>query len=145
MILLDTNVISELMKPNPDQSVVNWLDSQFVSTLNICAVTRAEIELGIALLPAGRRRQNISRAAQNVFMRFSGRCLAFDEMAAVEYAQLVAGRSRRGRPITVEDAQIAATALVAGLELATRNIHDFEQIPGLKLIDPWQMAASNNE
>ena len=145
MILLDTNVISELMKPNPDQGVVNWLDSQFVSTLYICAVTRAEIELGIALLPAGRRRQSISRAAQNVFTRFSGRCLAFDEMAAVQYAHIVAGRSQQGRPIHVEDAQIAAIALASGLQLATRNVKDFTDIPGLNLLNPWRGGGNEGE
>ncbi len=139
MILLDTNVLSELMKPTPEASVVHWMDDQLVETLYISAITRAEIELGIALLPDGRRKQQIVDAAQQMFAQFSGRCLVFGETAAIQYGQLVATRSRDGRPITVEDAQIAAIALAGGLRLATRNEKDFADIPELVVVNPWTM------
>ena len=137
MILLDTNVLSELMKPAPEADVVRWVDDQLVNTLYISAITRAEIELGIALLPEGRRKQQIADTAQQMFTQFSGRCLVFGETAAVQYGQLVAARTKNGRPITVEDAQIAAIALAGGLRLATRNEKDFADIPGLVLVNPW--------
>ena len=137
MILLDTNVLSELMKPAPEADVVRWVDDQLVNTLYISAITRAEIELGIALLPEGRRKQQIADTAQQMFTQFSGRCLVFGETAAAQYGQLVAARTKNGRPITVEDAQIAAIALAGGLRLATRNEKDFADIPGLVLVNPW--------
>jgi predicted nucleic acid-binding protein len=137
MILLDTNVLSELMKPVPEEDVVRWVDNQLVNTLFISAITRAEIELGIALLPDGQRKKQISDAAQQMFAQFTGRCLVFGETAAVQYGQLVAARTRNGRPITVEDAQIAAIAMAGGLRLATRNEKDFADIPGLVVVNPW--------
>ncbi|WP_420628727.1 type II toxin-antitoxin system VapC family toxin [Candidatus Leptofilum sp.] len=140
MILLDTNVLSELMKPTPEVNVVRWMDDQLVNTLYISAITRAEIELGIALLPNGQRKQQIAFAAQQMFDQFLGRCLVFGEMAAVQYGQLVAARTRNGRPITVEDAQIAAIALAGGLRLATRNEKDFTGISGLIVVNPWMMG-----
>lgn len=137
MFLLDTNVLSELMKPAPNSSVIDWLDQQSGSALFLSAVTRAEIELGIALLPAGQRKQRIANAAERMFDRFSGRCLVFGEMAAIEYGQLVAEQTWQGRPITTEDAQIASIALVHGLQLVTRNVKDFEGITSLEVINPW--------
>jgi predicted nucleic acid-binding protein len=137
MFLLDTNVLSELMKPAPSSAVVDWLDQQSGAALFISAVTRAEIELGIALLPAGQRKQRIANAAERMFDQFSGRCLVFGEMAAIKYGQLVAEQTRQGQPITTEDAQIASIALVHGLQLATHNITDFEGIASLVIINPW--------
>jgi predicted nucleic acid-binding protein len=138
MFLLDTNVLSELMKPSPDAAVISWLDQHPASALFISAVTRAEIELGIALLPDGQRKRRIADAADRMFSHFSGRCLAFGEMAAVDYGRLVAERLQHGRPITTEDAQIAAIALVYGLRLVTRNVKDFENIAALTTVNPWQ-------
>lgn len=140
MILLDTNVLSELMRPSPAAAVVAWLDAQPADTLYISAITRAEIELGLALLPDGRRKQQIVAAAQTMFALFAERCLVFDEAAAVHYGQIVAGRLRQGRPITVEDAQIAAIALARGLRLATRNTTDFADIPALVVLNPWPLT-----
>ena len=112
MILLDTNVLSELMRRDPNPAVLVWIDARPRHHLYISAVTRAEIELGIALLPDGRRRDGIRAAATRMFSDFSGRCLAFDERAASRYAEVVAARIRTGKPISVEDAKIASVAIV---------------------------------
>ena len=138
MILLDTNVLSELMRLTPNQAVLSWIDEQTATDLFICAVTKAEIELGLALLPEGKRKDNLSVAAHEMFGDFSpDRCLSIDETAAAKYGVLVASRTKIGRPISVEDAQIAAIALVHGLTMAARNTADFKNIDGLKVISPW--------
>jgi predicted nucleic acid-binding protein len=137
MILLDTNVLSELMRPQPETKVVAWVDAQLTTTLFISSVTRAEIELGLALLPEGKRRRMLESAAQGMFQMFAGRCLEFGEAAASVYARIVSLRIQAGSPITVEDAQIASIAIVYGLDLATRNTKDFSDITGLTLINPW--------
>lgn len=138
MILLDTNVVSELMRPVPDPKVVRWLDDQPAADVWICAVTVGEIRLGIALLPEGRRRERLAGLAEAMIQEdFSERCLPYDMLAATEYAAIVASRTRRGLPISVEDAQIAAIARSGGLTLATRNIKDFSDIDELPLLNPW--------
>jgi predicted nucleic acid-binding protein len=138
MILLDTNVLSELMRPIPNSGVVSWLDAFSDDDVWISAVTVGEIRLGLALLPEGRRKQILTELAEQMFKEeFSENCLPFDYQAAGEYAKIVASRNRQGKPITVEDAQIAAIALVADLTLATRNTKDFLYIDDLKLINPW--------
>lgn len=138
MILLDTNVLSELMRPAPDPQVVRWLDSRPAGEVWISAVTRAEIHLGILRLSDGKRKGLLRDLAERMFEEeFHGRCLPFDCEAAFEYAVIVDRRNRQGRPIGVEDAQIAAIAKTAGLALTTRNIKDFSNIEGLKLLDPW--------
>ena len=142
MILLDTNVLSEFMRLRPDAQLVAWLDAQVVEHVWVCAVTRAEIELGIALMPDGQRKQGLQLAASSMFINeFGGRCLSFDEQSALRYAAIVASRIRLGRPISVEDAQIAAIALVHGLQLATRNERDFELIDGLAVVNPWSAVS----
>ena len=137
MILLDTNVVSELMRREPDPSVLAWLDAQPAHQVYLSAVTRAEIELGIALLPAGRRKQGLQAAAMRMFAEFHGRCLAFDQRAASCYAELVSTRMHAGHPISVEDAQIAAVAVAQGFILATRNVDDFAGVDGLSVVDPF--------
>ncbi len=139
MLLLDTNVLSEFMRPRPAEAVVAWLDAQPAAKLYTSAVSSAEIELGLALMPAGKRQVALAQAAQRMFDEdFAGRCLPFDEPAACAYARIVAACTRAGRPIGVEDAQIAAIACVHGLRLATRNVCDFSDIEGLTIVDPWQ-------
>lgn len=139
MVLLDTNVLSEFMRPQPASRVVAWLDAQPSAEIYTSAVSRAEIELGLALMPVGKRRSALADAASAMFAEdFAGRCLPFDEPAASLYACLVAERNRAGRPISVEDAQIAAIALAHGLHLATRNVPDFAGIERLNVINPWQ-------
>ncbi|KAF0103181.1 MAG: PilT protein domain-containing protein [bacterium] len=138
MILLDTNVLSELMRPHPHAGVVAWVDAQS-GGIHVSAITLAEINLGIALLPEGKRRDLLATAARQMFEEdFAARCLPFDAAAAGLFAQIVAQRRRIGRPITTQDAQIAAIALANTLSLATRNTIDFADIPGLVLLDPWQ-------
>ncbi len=137
-ILLDTNVLSELMRQRPEPAVLAWFARQNEVVFYTSAVTLAEILLGVALLPDGKRRDAIADAAEQMFAQdFPGRCLPFDELASPEYAALVAARNRAGLPISTEDAQIAAISLRNGLPLATRNLKDFRQIAGLNLLDPW--------
>ncbi|MGH8550237.1 MAG: type II toxin-antitoxin system VapC family toxin [Methylococcales bacterium] len=139
MILLDTNILSELMKVHPDTRMLQWMDSKTQEELFVSAITQAEIMLGIALLPAGRRKDALASAANAMFSEdFKGAILSFDQGAAGYYAGLVAHRTRIGRPISTEDAQIAAIALQHELLLATRNLKDFQEIEGIELIDPWR-------
>ena len=137
MILLDTNILSEPMRLLPNQQVISWLDQQVVSDLFISAVTKAEIELGIALLPDSKRKQALSFAASEVFSRFADRCLAFGAAEASIYAEIMSSARQKGKTITVEDGLIASTALSCNFRLATRNIKDFEIIPDISLINPF--------
>ena len=137
MMLLDTNILSEMMKTDPEPSLVKFLDQQPEPALFISAITRAEIELGIALLPDGKKRRALDTTGKAIFELFAGRCLAFGELAATRYASIVSTRTQLGRQISVEDAQIAAIAVTHGLKLVTRNTRDFEQIADLDTINPW--------
>jgi hypothetical protein len=138
-ILLDTNVLSELMRPKPAVEVLDWFEQQQGTPFFVSAITRAEILLGIALLPAGKRRDNLAVAAEQMFIEdFAGHSLAFDGNCATEYALLVAERARNGHKISTEDGQIAAIALSHDLPLATRNGKDFKGIEGLTLLNPWK-------
>ena len=142
--LLDTNVLSELMRVHPDASVVDWFALNSHAPMHTSTITQAEILVGIALLPAGKRRTALADAAELMFAQdFAASCLDFDATAAKNYAVLVAARTRHGLPISTEDAQIAAIALTAGLTVATRNTKDFENIQGLTLANPWQATAPN--
>jgi len=137
-IILDTNVLSELMRSQPDPLVVGWFARQSAVTFYTTAITTSEILLGIALLPAGKRREAMAEAAGKMFQEdFFGNCLPFDELCSNHYASIVANRRRSGFSITTEDAQIAAIALNRNLPLATRNIKDFLHIEGLTLLNPW--------
>lgn len=137
-ILLDTNVLSELMRPKPAPEVLDWFERQQGVAFFVCAITRAEILLGIALLPAGKRRAGLAVTAEQMFTEdFAGCSLPFDDGCAAEYALLVASRIRQGQAISTEDAQIAAIALTHALPLATRNGKDFKGIEGLTVVNPW--------
>ena len=142
MIVLDTNVISELMRDRPAQAVLTWLDDQFASTLFVTAVTESEIWTGIAFLPSGRRRRGIEAAAERAFKIFAGRILPFDSEAARTYAMIAVERRASGRPTTQADCQIAAIARCRGAQLATRNVRDFEGT-GVSLINPWVKQADS--
>lgn len=140
-ILLDTNVLSELMRPLPAPEVMAWFARQPVANLYTSAITQAEMLLGVALLPDGKRKHALAAAVSQMFEEdFAGACLAFDHVAAQEYALLVAGLQLKGVVMTTEDAQIAAIALRHQLVLATRNTKDFLNIPGLQLVNPWQTS-----
>lgn len=138
-ILLDTNVISELMRPVPEPRVMRWFSARPEAAFYTSAVTKAEVLLRIALLPAGKRRDTLATAAEAMFSHeFAGRCLPFEEGCAASYASVVAGLRAGGRGVTVEDALIAAIAIAHGCSLATRNTKDFDAIGGLSLCNPWQ-------
>lgn len=141
MILLNTNVLSELMKPAPEPAVIQWLDEQLDSQVFLTSITKAEIELGIALLHNGKRKDTFAQHAGILFEEFQDRILPFDASAASYYAHLVANARKAGRTVSVEDAQIAAITQANHLTLATRNSKDFEFIPGLLLINPWQTTG----
>lgn len=140
MIVLDTNVLSELMRSEPAAAVFAWVAAQPRATFCTTSVSKAEILYGIAALPEGRRRQTLAAAAEAMFAEdFAGRVLPFDEAAAAQYAEIVAARRRGGRPIEAFDAQIAATARVAGARIATRDVGEFADC-GLTLVNPWETA-----
>ena len=137
MFLIDTNVISELMRATPAPSVLNWVSTQDPSTLYLSAVTEAELRTGIAILPAGQRREGLRAALDPTIAEdFEGRILPFDTNAAKTYAEIAAVRRSAGRPIADADCQIAAIARAAGMPVITRNTRDFEGC-GVDVISPW--------
>uniref|UniRef100_Q3APP7 PIN (PilT N terminus) domain n=1 Tax=Chlorobium chlorochromatii (strain CaD3) TaxID=340177 RepID=Q3APP7_CHLCH len=136
--LLDTNVLSELMKNNPEKKVIQWFDAHQHERFFTSSITKAEILLGIALLPKGRRQKQLYEATFKLFSTtFLEYCFPFCERAAVVYSDIVAHQKRIGRGICTEDAQIAAIALTENLTLATRNVKDFHFIQGLEISNPW--------
>ncbi|MBY3192447.1 type II toxin-antitoxin system VapC family toxin [Rhizobium laguerreae] len=136
MIVLDTNVISELLTPAPNVGVIEWLGAQHPLSVFTTAITEAEILYGLRLLPHGRRRSDLEAAVLPIFNEdMSGRVLPFDRDAADVYA-IITDRRKAGRPIRQFDAQIAAIAISRGASLATRNVSDFEGID-LQIINPW--------
>ena len=140
MVVLDTNVVSEIMRDEPHPSVLAWLDERPTRELFVTAVTEAEVRTGIAFLPEGKRRTAIADAADRAFGGlFAGRVLPFDSEAARAYAGIAAARRAAGRPVSQADGQIAAIARAHGMALATRNRRDFVGT-GIDLIDPWAGA-----
>jgi toxin FitB len=140
VIVVDTNVISELARLTPDPGLLCWLDSLEISDVATTAVTAAELRYGVARLPDGHRKQELTVVIRGILTEdFHGRVLPFDEGASVRYADIVAGRQRIGRPIGVADAQIAAICRDLDGILATRNTADFEET-GIGLIDPWKLG-----
>jgi toxin FitB len=138
VIVLDTNVISELGRQMPDSGVLAWLDSLDVSEVATTAVTAAELRYGVARLPDSHRRRELAVVIRSILAEdFHGRVLPFDDRASERYADIVVGRERIGRPIGIADAQIAAICRDSGAILATRNIADFEET-GIELINPWK-------
>ena len=140
MIVLDTNVISELMRAKPHPAVLAWVAAQPRARLYTTSINQTEILYGIAMLPAGRRRTTLAAAAEAMFAEdLAGRVLPYDSAAAARYAEIVVARRRVGNPIEAFDALIAATALTAGAGIATRDTGGFDGC-GLTLIDPWVSA-----
>ncbi|MDE0334261.1 MAG: type II toxin-antitoxin system VapC family toxin [Defluviicoccus sp.] len=137
MVVLDTNVVSELMLVAPNQGVLTWIDDWPTRELFVTAVTEAEVRTGVAILPVGARRREIGQAAERLIGGlFAGRVLPFDSSAACAYADIAATRRAAGRPVSQPDCQIAAIARSRDMAVATRNVRDFSET-GVEVIDPW--------
>jgi len=137
MIVLDTNIISELMKARPDPAVETWLAAQPAAGLFITTITEAELRYGVALLPASKRRDRLGGTVETMLIEeFADHILPFDSSAAIAYAVVATERRQSGRPISQFDAQIAAIARSHGAALASRNDKDFEGC-GIDVINPW--------
>ena len=137
MILLDTNVISELMRTEPAQIVLDWFGYHDSGDLFISAVTEAELRTGVAILPDGQRRDRLQLAIDAmIYQDFQGRVLPFDSLAAKAYAEIAAQRRAAGHPIAEADCQIAAIARASDAPIATRNVKDFDGC-GVRVINPW--------
>ena len=140
MIILDTNVVSELMRPQPSALVLTWVGNQSVRELCTTSISEAEVLYGIKILPRGKRRESLLSEAEGVFSEdLGGRVLSFDRDAAGAFSEIVAHRRSLGRPINFADAQIAAIASVSEATLATRDSDDFEDC-GIEVVNPWTAA-----
>jgi toxin FitB len=137
MIVLDTNVVSEMMRPVPAPSVAAWLNDQDVSLLFLTAVTVGEIRYGIRILPQGKRRRFLEEGFEKILAQgFAGRILAFDEAAAHRYGEIMGRRKETGRSLAILDGQIASIAWSNGCSVATRNVQDFMEC-GVEIINPF--------
>ncbi len=137
MILLDTNVISEPLRKNPEPRVIQWIDTQPMETLCLAAITVAELRFGVASLPSGKRRDVLQKNLEDkVIPLFTGRVLAFDMSASQAYAALMAHARISGITIGVADRLIAATAIANRMIVATRDVSPFESV-GVSVINPW--------
>lgn len=143
MIILDTNVVSEVWRTQPDHAAMAWLDAQPADTLFLCAPVLAELSYGMARLPDGGRKKRFRAAIERLETDlYRGRVLPFDAEAARQYGAVAAHRSSIGRPMSQMDGLIAAIALCHGARLATRNVHDFDGL-GLELINPFVSSLSS--
>jgi toxin FitB len=141
VIVLDTNVVSELMRKAPEPRVVSWVDRFSASDVLVTAVTAAELMYGVARLPDGRRKRELHIKVEGLLTEdFANQILPFDALAALHYADIVASRERGGRPISMADAQIAAICRNLSAGLATRNVDDFVAT-GIDAVNPWGAAA----
>jgi predicted nucleic acid-binding protein len=136
MIILDTNVVSELMQVVPDKKVVEWLDGQPWPSLWITAITVFEIRLGLETMAEGRRRTALTRACEETLARMNQQIIPFDTEAAEHAGTLTASRKTRGRPRELRDTMIAGIVISRHATLATRNVRDFDDLAGAA-IDPW--------
>ncbi len=137
-LLLDTNVVSELIRDIADENVVAWFESCEETSIYTSVISHAEMLAGIAFLPKGKRKELLIKAVNQMFeLRFTKKTLPFNSDCASFYAFIVASRRAAGKPIGIADAQIAAIAISQNLTLVTRNTKDFEQIQGLTVINPW--------
>ena len=137
MIVLDTNVLSELFKPAPHTGVMDWIASQPDGSLFTTSITRGEMFFGLHCMPDGHRKQTLLRGVNRLFeVRFSGQVLDYDSDAASIYSVVASGRRAAGQPISQSDAMIAGIVRAHGATLATRNVRDFEGC-GVMLVDPW--------
>lgn len=137
MILLDTHIISEPLRREPEPGVIEWIDAQALETLYLSAITVAELRSGIALLPAGKRRTGLmENLERRVLPLFAGRVLSFDLPCTQTYAELIAKAQKAGLAIATADGFIAATAAANGFAVATRDTSPFEAA-GVEVINPW--------
>ncbi|MBY5326456.1 type II toxin-antitoxin system VapC family toxin [Rhizobium leguminosarum] len=141
MIILDTNVVSEAMKPAPDEAVKFWLDEQAAETLFLSSVTIAELMFGIGALPAGKRKERLSDALDGLMELFESRILAFDITAARRYADLAVKARAAGRGFPTPDGYIAAIAASKGFAVATRDTSAFDAA-GVEVINPWAASTA---
>lgn len=138
MIILDTNVVSELMRSSPDSRVLHWFSSQSADDLHITAITMSEIFYGIELISTARRRETVRTAAEKMFETvFVDRILTFEDRAARAFSQIASSRRRQGKPMADFDAQIAAITRVHAATLATKNPYVFEGC-GVRMVNPWE-------
>ncbi|MCY3545331.1 MAG: type II toxin-antitoxin system VapC family toxin [Gemmatimonadetes bacterium] len=136
-MLLDTNVVSELVRKSPNPAVVSWVSAHPLEDLFLSAVSEAELRYGAAIVPAGRRRDRLFLQIEGMLREaFADRVLPFDSDAAGAYANIAARRRAAGRHVAVADCQIAAIAASRGMAVATRNVRDFEDM-GIEIVDPW--------
>ncbi len=143
MIVLDTSVLSELMRPEPAAAVLRWIDSHAAEDLFTSSITMAEILHGIERLPDGKRKHSLHNHALAMFEDdFADRILTFDAYAAVHYSKLVTAREQSGKPVGLADAQIAAICRAQKAKLATRNVKDFEGT-AVDIINPWTAAMAS--
>jgi toxin FitB len=141
LIVLDTNVVSEMMRPKPDSTVLNWLNAQVAEELWLNSIVVSELLFGMARLPAGARKRLLTDTFATMLEQdFAGRILPFDLEAAVIYAEIAPDCEAKGRSVEMADAQIAAICLAQGAKLATRNLRHFEGL-GLVLLNPWDVAS----
>ena len=139
-VLLDTNVVSELLRPSPDPAVESWVAERPAAELQFSAIGEAELRYGVAILPAGQRKDALALAIEAILREdFEGRILPFDSDAAREYAEIASARRAAGRTVAPADCQIAAIARSRGMAVATRNVRDFGDI-GVEVVDPWTAA-----
>jgi len=137
MIIIDTNVVSELMRTKPDPAVLAWFAGHAADTLFLTAVSEAELRTGAAILPAGQRRDRLVGAIDAMIAQdFAGRILPFDSPAARCYAEIAAARRAAGKPLMDADCQIAAIIRACSAMIATRNVKDFEGC-GIDVVNPW--------
>jgi predicted nucleic acid-binding protein len=145
MILLDTNVVSELMRPAPSESVLAWFAAQDAADLYLSAIGEAELRRGAAMLPAGKRRDQLMATIDAMIAEdFAGRILPFNSAAAQAFVLVFLERRAAGRPISFADGQIVATARAQGAAIATRNTADFAGC-GIAVIDPWMHQQGTRE
>jgi len=140
MIVVDSNVVSELMRAAPDAAVQGWVLAHKAAGLCTTSITVAEVRYGIGRLPDGRRKQLLGELAEDIFSTFEDQILPFDTSAAMHYGTIVINRDRLGLPIDGFDAQIASICSAHGAALCTRNVRDFHET-GIELIDPWHAGG----
>ena len=140
MFILDTNVVSELMRPAPDPAIASWVAERATSSLFLTAVTEAELRFGLAVMPPGKRRDGLAAGLERMLETgFANRILPFDSAAARAYAGIAAKRRFAGRGVAPTDCQIAAIARARGMAVATRNVRDFEEMR-IDVFNPWDSA-----